>query len=139
MNVTNYHYCGIHFGKIHVKFVIYYDLLGQTFDHPSQYMRVSWCSGSHSGLVIRGLVVRVLPDAHAPILYFTHTLLSSLDPGVVNGYRQEFLVSHVHLQVAGHSRCNNNKISNCKALMENYLIIIIIIIKRYINRNNSYG
>ena len=51
-------------------------------------MRVPWCSGSHSWLVIRGLVVRVPPGAYAPRQGILLTVVS-LDPGVVNGYRQE--------------------------------------------------
>ena len=46
--------------------------------------------------------------------------------------RNRFLVCHVHLQVAGHSRGNNNKLFVKR--LENYLIII----KRYINRNYYY-
>ena len=46
--------------------------------------------------------------------------------------RNLFLVCHVHLQVAGHSRGNNNELF--VKHLENYLIII----KRYINRNYYY-
>ena len=46
--------------------------------------------------------------------------------------RNLFLVCHVHLQVAGHSRGNNYELFVKR--LENYLIII----KRYINRNYYY-
>ena len=46
--------------------------------------------------------------------------------------RNIFLVCHVHLQVAGHSRGNNHELFVKR--LENYLIII----KRYINRNYYY-
>ena len=61
-------------------------------------IRVPWCSGSHTWLVIRGLQVWVPPGTYAPRQGILFTVVS-LDPGVVNGYRQEylFLVCHVRL------------------------------------------
>ena len=59
----------------------------------------------------------------------------SLDAGVVNGYRQESipcLPCAPKLQVAGHSRGNNNELFVKR--LENYLIII----KRYINQFFSF-
>ena len=62
-----------------------------------------------------GYVVRVSPGrpTYAPRQGILLTVTVSLDPGVVHGYRSGrtlFLVCHVHLQVAGHSRGNNTQL-----------------------------
>ena len=49
-----------------------------------------WCSGSDSGLTIRGSVVRIPLGAYA-LRQGILSIIVSLDPGEVNGYRQEFI------------------------------------------------
>ena len=100
-------------------------------------VRVPWCSGSHSWFVIRGLVVRVPSGTctYAPGQGILLTVVS-LNPGVVNGYWQESipcLPCAPKLQVAGHSRGNNNELF--VKHLENYLIITM----RYINQNYYYN
>ena len=53
-------------------------------------MGALWCSGSDSRLVIRGSAVRIPLGAYA-LRQGILSIIVSLDPGVVNGYRQEFI------------------------------------------------